>query len=94
MATMIVRHRVSNFETWKEVFDGMKSTRAKYGWKSTRVLRDATDPNLVTIINHVASLDQAKQYGADPELRGAMQRGGVQGPPDIAFCDDAGDVAY
>ena len=94
MPTMIVKHRVANFESWKNTFDSMKPVRAKFGWKSTRVLRDVTDPSLVTIINHVATLEQAKQYGASPELRAAMQNGGVQGPPEISFSDDAGDTTY
>jgi hypothetical protein len=94
MATMIVKHHVANFDAWKEAFDSMKPIRAKFGWKGTRVLRDATDPNLVTIINQVASLEQAKQYGASPELRSGMQKAGVQGPPEISFCEDAGDTAY
>jgi quinol monooxygenase YgiN len=94
MATMIVKHRVANFEAWKSVFDAMKEVRAQHGWLSTRVLRDATDPNLVTIINHARDLDGIKRYGASPELRTAMAKAGVQGPPEIAFCDDAGDTAY
>jgi hypothetical protein len=94
MATMIVKHRVTSFEAWKVVFDEMKPVRARYGWISTRVLRDATDPNLVTIINHARDFDGIKGYGGSPELRAAMARGGVLGPPEIAFCDDAGDAAY
>ena len=94
MATMIVKHRVANFEAWKTIFDEMKSIRAKHGWISTRVLRDATDPNLVTIINHARDLDGIKRYGASAELREAMARAGVQGPPELSFCEDAGDTAY
>jgi hypothetical protein len=94
MATLIVKHRVANFEAWKQVFDSMQPLRAKYGWRSTRVLRDATEPNLVTIINHAATLDGIKQYGASPELRSAMQNAGVQGPPEISFCDDAAEETY
>ncbi len=94
MATLIVKHRVANFEAWKTVFDSMQPIRARFGWKSTRVLRDATDGNLVTIINHVATLDQAKAYGASPELREGMAKAGVQGPPEVSFAEDAGDTTY
>jgi quinol monooxygenase YgiN len=94
MTTMIVKHRVANYEAWKTVFEEMKPLRAQHGWISTRVLRDATDPNLVTVINHARDLDGIKRYGALPGLRAAMERGGVQGPPELSFCDDAGDAAY
>lgn len=94
MATMIIKHRVANFEAWKAVFDDMKPLRVRHGWISTRVLRDATDPNLVTIVNHARDLEGIKRYGSSPELRSAMAKGGVQGPLEISFCDDAGDTTY
>lgn len=94
MAALIVKHRVANFEAWKKVFDEMGATRQKHGWLSHAVFRDATDPNVVTIVNRMKSLDGAKAYGASPDLRGAMQRGGVQGAPEISFCEDAEDHAY
>jgi len=92
--TLIVKHRVANFETWKAVFDSMQSLRSKHGWVSHQVLRDATDPNLVTIINRVGSAEQAKAYGGSPELRSAMEKGGVLGLPEIQFLDDAEQRTY
>jgi quinol monooxygenase YgiN len=94
MATLIVKHRVSNFENWKVVFDEMGALRAKHGWISHRVLRDAVDPNVVTIINRVKDLASAKQYGQSPELREAMQRGGIQGAPEISLLDDTDERTY
>jgi hypothetical protein len=93
-ATFIVRHRVTNFESWKKIFESMIPVRAKYGWISHLVLRDASDPNMVTVINRVQNLQGAKEYGASAELREGMKNGGVQGPPDLFFSDDAGEHAY
>ncbi|MGZ3424101.1 MAG: putative quinol monooxygenase [Polyangiales bacterium] len=93
-AALIVRHRVANFDQWKKVFDGMTETRRAHGWLSTLVYRDATDPNMVTIVNRVRDLDGAKRYGSSPEIRDAMQRGGVQGPPEIHFLDESDEHAY
>jgi quinol monooxygenase YgiN len=93
-AALIVRHRVANFDTWKKVFDEMIETRRAHGWLSTIVYRDAADPNVVTIVNRVKDLDGAKRYGASPDLRGAMERGGVQGPPEIQFVDEAEERPY
>lgn len=94
MATLIVKHRVANFESWKQVFDGTQAERAKHGWLDHRVLRDAQDPNVVTIINHVKDHAGAKAYGASPALREAMQKGGIQGAPDITLLDDVEDRKY
>jgi len=94
MATMIVRHKVASFESWKPVFDGMTDLRKKHGWLGHIVLRDASDPNTVTVINRVKTLDGAKAYGGSPELRQAMQKGGVVSPPEVTFLDDAEELRY
>ncbi len=88
MATMIVKHRVGNFDQWKTVFDSLANTRAEHGWTGTTVHRDAADPNVVVIVNHVKSLEDAKKYGGSPTLREAMAKGGVQGAPEITFLND------
>jgi hypothetical protein len=85
---MIVRHRVANFEHWKSVFDSMENVRLEHGWIGHTVHRDATDPNIVVIVNRVMSLDGAKKYGGSDALRDGMARAGVQGPPDIEFLTD------
>ena len=94
MPTMIVKHRVANFEAWKKVFDGMEGTRRQHGWSAHEVYRDATDPNLVVIVNHMATAAGAKEYGGSPALREAMQTAGVLGPPEITVLDDADAKRY
>jgi quinol monooxygenase YgiN len=94
MATMIVRHRVASFESWKKVFEEMEALRRQHGWIGHEVHRDASDPNLVTIVNHIRDLKGAKEYGSSPALREAMQRGGVQGAPDIFLLDDVETRRY
>jgi quinol monooxygenase YgiN len=88
MATMIVRHRVANFEQWKAVFDSMERTRLEHGWIGHTVHRDAADPNLVVIVNRIMSIEGAKRYGGSEALRAAMAQGGVQGTPDVQFLED------
>lgn len=89
MVAMIVRHRVANYDKWRELFDSMHATRAAHNWIGAEVFRDAADPNLVTIVNHVHDIDSAKRYGGSPDLRAAMERGGVLGAPDIQFLNEA-----
>jgi len=89
MATMIVKHRVASFDSWKVAFDEMEATRREHGWTGHEVYRDAADPSTVVIVNHMRDLDSAKRYGASPALRTAMARAGVQGLPEIVFLDSA-----
>jgi len=94
MATMIVTLNVASFERWKQDFESMTGARRSHGWLSHRVVRDATNPNVVTVISRVRDLDSAKRYGQSSELATAMQRSGVLEPPQIAFCNDDSELAY
>ena len=94
MATMIVKMRVASFERWKTDFESMGAARAERGWLGHRVVRDATDPNIVTVISRVRELNSAKLYAQSAELREAMQRSGVQGAPDVSFCEDESERTY
>jgi hypothetical protein len=89
MAAMIVKHRVANFEKWKTVFDEMEGERKAHGWTGYTILRDASDANLVVIVNRMADLNEAKRYGGSPVLKSAMEQAGVISPPEIQFLNDA-----
>jgi hypothetical protein len=93
-AALVVKHRVADFDAWKKVFDSMTPIRREYVWVGHIVLRDAQDPNVVTVVNRVKDLDGAKRYGASPELKNAMKQAGVQGVPEISFLDEAEDLRY
>ena len=94
MATMIVKHKVADFGKWKSVFDSMRGEHVAHGWIGHEVLRDENDGNLVTIVNRMKSLDQAKAYGQSPELKEAMHRAGVVSAPEIQFLNDEEVVSY
>ena len=93
-AALIVKHRVADFAHWKKVFDSMTPLRKQHGWLGHTVLRDAQDPNVVTVVNRVKDLDGAKRYGGSAELKNAMKDAGVQGPPEISFLENADDLTY
>ncbi len=92
MATLLVKHRVANFDTWKTVFDEFDNVRRQHGWTGYSIHRDALDPNVVVIVNHVKDIDGAKKYGSSDTLKAAMAKAGVQGPPEISFLEDVVDV--
>ena len=92
MATLLVKHRVANFDKWKRIFDGLEGLREKHGFVAHSVHRDATDPNIVVIVNHVREMAEAKNYGASHELRDAMVEAGVQGAPEISFLNDVEEL--
>lgn len=85
MVYMLAQHKVENFSNWKEVFDSVADLRETNGEKSAQIFHDANDPNSLTLLFEWDNLDNARQYAQSPELKAAMQKAGVTGPPTISF---------
>jgi quinol monooxygenase YgiN len=88
MASMLVQHTVKDFAEWKKVYDSVADMRSSNGELSDRIYRDASDPNRLTIIFKWDSLANAQKYAQSPELKAAMEKAGVEGPPDIHFLNE------
>lgn len=94
MVGVIVRHRVKDYDAWKPVFDEHGAVRRKHGALGHQIYRVSDDPNALVIVNLFRDAAGAQAFAADPSLPEAMQRGGVDGPPDIAFCERIEVVDY
>jgi hypothetical protein len=88
-ATLIVRHTVADFAAWQKVYTEAGSIRAKHGCTGERVLQSPSDPNDVLATHEFPSVGQAEAFAGDPELRSAMQRGGLVGPPRVEIFQGA-----
>ncbi len=88
MATMLVQHKVKNFADWKKVFDSVFELRKSSGELSTQLYQDASDPSKVTVVNKWNSLANAQKFALSPELKAAMEKAGVLGPPSISFLNE------
>jgi heme-degrading monooxygenase HmoA len=89
MATMLIQHKVKNFAEWKKGFDSAAELRKSAGELSTQVYQDASDPNKVTVVNKWDSLEKAQKFAHSPELKAAMEKAGVDGPPSVSFLNEA-----
>lgn len=81
MVTVIVFHRVADYEAWKAVFDEHEGVRRSHGQVEHRVYRGLDEPNRVVVHNDLPSVDAAEAFRADPSLPEAMARAGVLGEP-------------
>jgi quinol monooxygenase YgiN len=88
MASMLVQHKVKDFAVWKNVYDSVADLRSSNGELSDKVYRDASDPNSLTVIFKWDSLANAQKYANSPELKAAMEKAGVEGPPNIFFLNE------
>jgi quinol monooxygenase YgiN len=89
MAVMLVQHKVKDFAEWKKGFDSAVGFRKSSGELSVQVLRDASDPNSLTLVNKWDSLENAQKFAHSPELKAAMEKAGVMGPPSVSFLNEA-----
>jgi hypothetical protein len=94
MASVIVRHRVRDYNAWKPVFDEHESVRREYGMKAHWLMRDANDPNVIFIVLDAESVARAQEFAASDNLREAMMRAGVEGMPDVFFLEDLEEKRY
>lgn len=89
MSYLLVQQSVEDYNKWKAVFDEHGAARQAAGSKGGFVLRNADDPNQITILLEWDNLDSARAFAGSDELREAMQRAGVTGPPNVYFLDEA-----
>ena len=94
MASMFVRHRIADYGKWKPVFDEHEGVRRAQGVTAHSLHRDVDDPNIIIIAFRVGDLNRAKGFAGSQDLRSAMERAGVQGPPEIWFMEDIEDKRY
>lgn len=82
---LVVRHKVANYEKWKMSYDSHDSMRLADGVHNYVIARGVDDSNMLLVATKVDDLAKAKAFAKDPNLKKAMQKGGVTGTPVIRF---------
>lgn len=78
-----VRHRVADYNKWKEVYDQTAEFKRRYGWKRYQLFQVAGDRTDILVLEEFATVEQARAFLASDDLRMAMEHAGVIGPPEI-----------
>jgi hypothetical protein len=68
MATVIVRHKVGNFETWLKGHQDRVNVFSPLV-KSFKTFQDANDPNSIAMVMEVSDLEQLGEMVNDPKLQ-------------------------
>jgi heme-degrading monooxygenase HmoA len=85
----VVRHPVSDFDAWKQVYDDFGSVQAEHGVRAHQVLRSIDNPNHVIVTHTFDSLEAARAFFAMAELKDAMSEAGVDtGSLEISYFDE------
>lgn len=94
MATMFVRHKVSDYGNWKRAYDEFASVRKEKGVTGASVHRDANAPDAMIVTHQFKDMNAAMAFADSEELKSAMANAGVSGPPEIWFCEDIEQTPY
>jgi hypothetical protein len=89
MPYMLIRHKVTNYPTWKAAFDALASSRKEMGSKGAQVLQSADDPNEVVILLEGSDLAKMRAWATSADLKNTMQTAGVADKPDVFFINKA-----
>ena len=82
---MVAKHKVADFTKWKTSYDAHDSFRLVNKIHSYVIGRGIADSNMVLVAVKVEDMDKAKAFAKDPDLKKAMQKGGVTGTPSFSF---------
>ena len=82
-ATLVVRHPVTDYTAWREVYDSLDPLRTEHGCTGQAVQKSPADANDLLVIHDFPSVAQAESFAHDPRLREGMDRAGVAGAPRI-----------
>jgi heme-degrading monooxygenase HmoA len=86
MVYLFIRHHVSDYARWREGYDLHVAAREAGGATSEAlVLRDAADPNDITVILGWHDLDQARAFTRSASFKDAVQMAGVVRLMEIRF---------
>lgn len=94
MVTLVIHHRVADYDTWKVGFDNHQGAREAHGAIEHRVYRDLHDRHRVVIHIGFPSEGAARGFLEDPALKEAMVHAGVQGDPGFSYLEPVEDRDY
>jgi heme-degrading monooxygenase HmoA len=92
MVHVLVRHKVSDYNRWKEAFDSHLNTRKRAGEIGFRLFHNADDPHDIFVLLDWQTADEARRFMNSDELRSAMEKAGVVGAAEIQYLEDARSV--
>jgi hypothetical protein len=87
--TAVIQHHVADYSAWRKVYDEVADLQTSGGVLSKSVHRGKDDANVVLVQHKFATMAAATAFFSNADLKAAMQRAGVQGPPRIELYEDA-----
>ena len=85
MVKVIVRHKVEDYEKWRQGFDAALDFRKSSGEQSFKVFNNVNDKNEVLVYLEWDNMENAKNFMESDDLREKMKEVEVSEKPDIYY---------
>lgn len=82
---LLVRHKVTDFDSWKSVFSSHERAAREAGMVVIKVLRNVENPNEVFLLFEIEDIERARAFVSAPGVPRAREESGVVDEPDIYF---------
>jgi hypothetical protein len=82
-ATLIVRHRVTDYGAWRAAYDSVEELRQEHSCLAAEVMTAEGDKNDVFVLHRFPTPEAAHAFAGSSGLKDAMGRAGVVGAPRI-----------
>jgi hypothetical protein len=82
---VIVNSTVADFDTWKAEFDAGQELRESASIVGHHINRSQDDPNALSVYMAATDADALKAFASSDELKAAMAKAGVVGPPTMSW---------
>jgi hypothetical protein len=73
MVRLFVRHKVSNYDKWRKVYNDFDKERPATGVLGDAVFRSTGDRNDVTVWHDFATTRKAKAFASSAKLKSTMR---------------------
>lgn len=94
MTTLFVKHKVANYDKWKQGYDAFNDKRKGFGISAASVHRTPDDPDTIIITHRFKDTTSAQAFINSDDLKAAMKEAGVLGPPEIWLGEDVEQLIY
>jgi hypothetical protein len=80
---VVVNSTVADFDTWKAEFDAGRDLRQSASIIAHHINRSQDNPNELAVFMAATDADALRAFGSSDELKAAMAKAGVMGPPSM-----------
>jgi hypothetical protein len=88
MRSLLMRHRVADYDAWRRVFEADADTLRANGSGQARIFRSDADPGEVWLLMEWDDLARARLFTRSDDLLDLMERAGVTDRPDYWYLEE------